>query len=122
MLPAPPLSAALRTPSVGVARLLQVLGGDVLGLLLVDVDAGVELLHDLERQALLDLLDRGLVVGSGVLGDLQALGRAIEQRIGRPVVEIDPRALVRIAAESGSGGERAAIAAPLGVLLRERVG
>jgi len=35
---------------------------------------------------------------------------------------IDPRALVRIAAESGSGGERAAIAAPLGVLLRERVG
>jgi len=61
-------------------------------------------------------------VGPGVLGDLQALGRAIEQRIGRPVVEIDPRALVRIAAESGSGGERAAIAAPLGVLLRERVG
>jgi len=61
-------------------------------------------------------------VGSGVLGDLQALGRAIEQRIGRAVVEIDPRALVRIAAESGSGGERAAIAAPLGVLLRERVG
>ena len=40
----------------------------------------------------------------------------------RPVVEIDPRALVRIAAESGSGGERAAIAAPVGVLLRERVG
>jgi len=59
-------------------------------------------------------------VGPGVLGDLQALGRAIEQRIGRPVVEIDPRALVRIAAE-GSGGERAAIAAGIGVLLRERV-
>jgi Tfp pilus assembly PilM family ATPase len=59
-------------------------------------------------------------VGAGVLGDLQALGRAIEQRVGRPVVEIDPRALVRIAAESGSG-ERAAIAAPVGVLLRERV-
>jgi len=61
-------------------------------------------------------------VGAGVLGDLQALGRAIEQRIGRKIVEIDPRALVRIAAESGSGGERAAIAAPVGVLLRERVG
>ncbi len=37
-------------------------------------------------------------------------------------MEIDPRALVRIAAESGIGGERAAIAAPVGVLLRERVG
>jgi type IV pilus assembly protein PilM len=59
-------------------------------------------------------------VGPGVLGDLQALGRAIEQRVGKPVVEIDPRALVRVAAESGSG-ERAAIAAPVGVLLRERV-
>ncbi len=62
-------------------------------------------------------------VGAGVLGDLQALGRALEQRIGQPVVEIDPRALVRIAAESASGGgERAAIAASVGVLLRERVG
>jgi type IV pilus assembly protein PilM len=61
-------------------------------------------------------------VGPGVLGDLQALGRAIEQRIGQKVVEIEPRSLVRIAAESGSGGDRAAIAAPLGVLLRERVG
>jgi Tfp pilus assembly PilM family ATPase len=61
-------------------------------------------------------------VGAGVLGDLQALGRAIEQRVGKAVVEIDPRALVRIAAESGSGGDRAAIAAPVGVLLRERVG
>ena len=59
-------------------------------------------------------------VGPGVLGDLQALARAIEQRVGKAVVEIDPRALVRIAAE-GSGGERAAIAAGIGVLLRERV-
>ncbi len=61
-------------------------------------------------------------VGPAVLGDLQALGRALEQRIGKAVVEIDPRSLVRIAAESASGGERAAIAAPIGVLLRERVG
>jgi len=61
-------------------------------------------------------------VGPGVRGDLEALGRAIEQRVGKAIVEIDPRALVRIAAESGSGGERAAIAAPVGVLLRERVG
>jgi Tfp pilus assembly PilM family ATPase len=59
-------------------------------------------------------------VGPGVRGDLQALARAIEQRVGKAVVEIDPRALVRIAAE-GSGGERAAIAAGIGVLLRERV-
>ena len=60
-------------------------------------------------------------VGPGVLGDLQALGRAIEQRVGQPVVEIDPRALVRIAAEGSGGGDRAAIAAAIGVLLRERV-
>ena len=63
-------AAALRIGSVRVAGLLQVLGGDVLGLLLVDVDPGVELLHDLERQALLDLLDRRLVVGTGLVGDL----------------------------------------------------
>ena len=60
-------------------------------------------------------------VGPGVLDDLQALGRTIEQRIGKPIVDLDPRALVRIAAESGSG-DRAAIAAPVGVLLRERLG
>jgi type IV pilus assembly protein PilM len=61
-------------------------------------------------------------VGPAVLGDLQALGRALEQRVGRAVVDIDPRSLVRIAAESATGVERAAIAAPIGVLLRERVG
>jgi type IV pilus assembly protein PilM len=61
-------------------------------------------------------------LGAGTLGDLQALGQALEQRLGKAVVEIDPRALVRIAAESTSGGERAAIAAPIGILLRERVG
>jgi type IV pilus assembly protein PilM len=61
-------------------------------------------------------------VGAGVLGDLQALGSALEQRVGKAVVEIDPRALVRIAAESATGGDRAAIAASVGVLLRERVG
>jgi Tfp pilus assembly PilM family ATPase len=59
-------------------------------------------------------------VGPAVLGDLQALAQALEQRVGKAVVEIDPRALVRIAAESGTGGDRAAIAAPAGVLLRER--
>jgi type IV pilus assembly protein PilM len=61
-------------------------------------------------------------VGPATLADLEALSRALEQRVGRAVVEIDPRALVRIAAESATGGERAAIAAPIGVLLRERVG
>jgi type IV pilus assembly protein PilM len=62
-------------------------------------------------------------VGPAVLGDLQALGQTLEQRTGRPAVEIDPRALVRVAAESSAGGgDRAAIAAALGVLLRERVG
>jgi type IV pilus assembly protein PilM len=61
-------------------------------------------------------------VDPAVLGDLQALGRALEQRVGKAVVEIDPRSLVRIAAESATGGERAAIAAAIGVLLRERVG
>ena len=98
------------------------------------VDGGEGSLSDLGHQTAMYYEDRlngrGLTravvaardVGPGVLGDLKALGRAIEQRIGKPVVEIDPRALVRIAAESGSGGERAAIAAPVGVLLRERVG
>jgi type IV pilus assembly protein PilM len=61
-------------------------------------------------------------VGPGTLADLQALGRALEQRVGKAVVEIDPRALVRIAAEGAAGGERAAIAAPAGLLLRELVG
>jgi type IV pilus assembly protein PilM len=59
-------------------------------------------------------------IGPAVVADLEAFGRAIEQRIGRAVVEVDPRTLVRIAAESG--GDRTAIAAPVGVLLRERVG
>ena len=70
-------------------------------------------------------LSRALIaardVGPGVLGDLQALGRAIEQRVGKAIEEIDPRALVRVAAESSVAGDRAAIAAPVGVLLRERV-
>jgi len=61
-------------------------------------------------------------VGPVVLGDLQALGRALEQRVGKAVIDIDPRSLVRIAAESATSVERAAIAAPIGVLLRERVG
>lgn len=60
-------------------------------------------------------------VGPEVRADLEALGHAIEQRVGKAIVEIDPRQLVRIAAESGSGGDRAAIAAPVGVLLRELV-
>jgi Tfp pilus assembly PilM family ATPase len=61
-------------------------------------------------------------VGAATLGDLQALGRTLEGRLGQAVVEIDPRALVRVAAESAAGGERAAMAAAVGVLLRERVG
>jgi Tfp pilus assembly PilM family ATPase len=60
-------------------------------------------------------------VGPAVIGDLQALGQALEQRLGKAAVAIDPRALVRIAAESATGDERAAIAAAVGVLLRERV-
>jgi hypothetical protein len=61
-------------------------------------------------------------VGPGTLADLQALSRALEQRVGKAVVDIDPRSLVRIAAEGAAGGDRAAIAAAAGVLLRERVG
>ena len=60
-------------------------------------------------------------VGSRVLADLHALGQVLEQRVGKAVVDIDPRALVRIAAESTTSGDRVAIAAPIGVLLRERV-
>ena len=60
-------------------------------------------------------------VGPDVLGDLRALGHALEERVGKAVVEIDARSLVRVAAESGSGSDRAAIAASVGVLLRERV-
>ncbi len=59
-------------------------------------------------------------VAPAVLGDLRALAVALEQRVGKAVDEIDPRALVRIAAESATGADRAAIAAPIGVLLRER--
>ncbi|MEO5819689.1 MAG: pilus assembly protein PilM [Vicinamibacteraceae bacterium] len=60
-------------------------------------------------------------VSPGVLGDIQALAAALEQRVGKPVVEIDTRSLVHIAAEAATGGDRVTIAAPLGVLLRERV-
>jgi Tfp pilus assembly PilM family ATPase len=56
-----------------------------------------------------------------VTGDLQALARALEQRLGQPAVELDPRAIVRIT-EPALGGDRAAVAAPAGLLLRERVG
>ena len=52
--------------------------------------------------------------------DLQALGHTLEQRSGRPNLEIDPRAIVRVT-EPAMAGERAAIAAGIGVLLRERI-
>jgi Tfp pilus assembly PilM family ATPase len=61
-------------------------------------------------------------LGPQALGDLQALGQALHARGGTAVVEIDPRALVRVAAESAAGADRIAVAAPAGVLLRERVG
>ena len=67
------LSGALpaRPPSLaGKARLLQVLAGHCLRRLLVEVDAGVQLLHHLGGQALLDLGDRRLQVGAGLLDRL----------------------------------------------------
>lgn len=60
-------------------------------------------------------------LGPAATADLQALGHTLEQRSGRPNVEIDPRAIVRVV-EPAMSGERAAIAAGVGVLLRERVG
>lgn len=60
-------------------------------------------------------------VRPAVTSDLQALARALEQRLGRPAVELDPRAIVRIT-EPALGGDRAAVAAGAGLLLRERVG
>ena len=56
------------------------------------------------------------------LGDLQALGRALEQRVGRRSWRSIRAALVRNRSREPRGGERAAIAAPVGVLLREREG
>ena len=53
----------------GVAGRLQVFGGRLLRRLLFEFDPGVELLHDLQRQALLDLDDRLFVVGPGFFGD-----------------------------------------------------
>jgi type IV pilus assembly protein PilM len=58
-------------------------------------------------------------LGPAAAADLQVLGRTLEQRSGRPNLEIDPRAIVRVT-EPALAGERAAIAAAVGVLLRER--
>jgi Tfp pilus assembly PilM family ATPase len=55
-----------------------------------------------------------------VTGDLQLLARALEQRVGQPAVELDPRTIVRIT-EPALGGDRCAVAAAAGLLLRERV-
>ena len=61
-------------------------------------------------------------VGPAVLADLHGLARALEQRVGRPCVELDPRSIVKVAAAGSAGdADRIAIAAPLGALLRERV-
>lgn len=61
-------------------------------------------------------------VGPSVLADLHGLSRALEQRVGRACVELDPRAVVKVAAAGSAGdADRVAIAAPLGALLRERV-
>src|SRR3954453_5799550 len=69
----PRLSRARQTAGTGARRLLGEAGllevalGGLGGLLLVDVDARVELLHDLLRQRLLHLLDDLLAVGTEVL-------------------------------------------------------
>src|SRR3954470_1280967 len=69
----PRLSRARQTAGTGARRLLGEAGllevalGGLRGLLLVDVDARVELLHDLLRQRLLHLLDDLLAVGTEVL-------------------------------------------------------
>jgi type IV pilus assembly protein PilM len=61
-------------------------------------------------------------VGPAVLADLHGLARALEGRVGRPCVELDPRSIVKVAAAGSAGdADRIAIAAPLGALLRERV-
>lgn len=59
-------------------------------------------------------------LGPAAAADLQILGRTLEQGSGRPNVEIDPRAIVRVI-EPAVDGERTAVAAAIGVLLRERV-
>jgi Tfp pilus assembly PilM family ATPase len=59
-------------------------------------------------------------LGPAAAADLEALARTLEQRSGRPPVAIDPRAIVRVT-EPAIAGERAAIAAGVGLLLRERV-
>src|SRR3954453_7875274 len=74
----PRLSRAPQTASAGTAGLLDETGllevalGRLLGLLLVDVDARVELLHHLLGERLLDLLDDLLAVGTDVLERLVA--------------------------------------------------
>ena len=69
----PRLSRARQTAGAGVRRLLDEAGllevalGHLRGLLLVDVDAGVELLHHLLGQRLLHVLDDLLALGAEVL-------------------------------------------------------
>jgi hypothetical protein len=59
-------------------------------------------------------------VTPAVTADIEALGRTLDQRADRAIVDIDPRAVVRIA-EPAVGAERTAMAAAVGVLLRERM-
>jgi Tfp pilus assembly PilM family ATPase len=61
-------------------------------------------------------------VAPAALADLEALSQALEQRVGRPCIPLDPRAVVKVAAAGSAGdADRMAIAAPVGALLRERV-
>ena len=59
-------------------------------------------------------------VTPAVAGDIEALGRTLAQGGAHTIVEIDPRAIVRVA-EPAAAAERTAMAAAVGVLLRERM-
>src|SRR5687767_12343924 len=65
----PPTRPAL---TADVPRLDEVVVGDVRGVLLVEVDAGVELLHHLVGEVALDELGRLLHVGTGRVHGLLA--------------------------------------------------
>jgi hypothetical protein len=58
-------------------------------------------------------------VTPAVAADIDALGRTLTERAGQAIADIDPRAVVRLT-DPPAAGERTAMAAAVGVLLRER--
>ena len=59
------------------AELLEVVGGHVLALLLVEIDARVELLHDLRGHVLLDVGDDLLALGPELVGHARCGPRSV---------------------------------------------